>query len=92
MSQTEMFELPAAGLRKARNGWIGRCGASGRIMQWTHPALPGIIVAHCGHPTALRPYYIIGLPISRKFYSLEKAQAAALNPAPFIKETQELDA
>jgi hypothetical protein len=89
MSQAELFDLPAAGLRRARNGWIGHAGPFGRIMVWSHPGLPGISVNHCGHPTALRPYYLIGLPISRKFYSPEKAQAAAFNPDPFIKEEAE---
>jgi hypothetical protein len=92
MSQAELFDLPPPDQRRARNGWIGHAGPGGRATRWTHPQLPGIAVRHCGHPTALRPYYITGLAISRKFYDLAKAQAACFNPAPFIAETAELDA
>lgn len=84
MSQVELFEAPPADCVMVRGSWI-RHGTR----TWTHPGLPGVAVRHCGHPTALRPYYLTGLPINRKFYSLEKAQAAALNPAPFIKEESE---
>lgn len=60
-------------------------------MSWTHPALPGVTVRHCGHPTALRPYYITGLPIARKFSTLAAAQAAAVSPAKWIAETEEME-
>lgn len=41
-------------------GWVGRKGPYGKNLTWTHPAYPGVVVTHCGHPTALRPYYIPG--------------------------------
>lgn len=40
--------------------WIGHKGPAGTNMAWTHPAYPGVVVKHCGHPTALRPYHIPG--------------------------------
>lgn len=84
MSQAELFDAAPAGLVMVRGGWIRHGNRA-----WTHPSLPGVAVRHCGHPTALRPYYLTGLPISRKFCNLAAAQAAAFNPDPFIKETQE---
>lgn len=84
MSQAELFDAAPPGLVMVRGGWIRHGDRT-----WTHPSLPGVAVRHCGHPTALRPYYLTGLPIARKFYNLAAAQAAAFNPAPFIKETQE---
>lgn len=41
-------------------GWVGRKGPYGKNLTWTHPAYPGVVVMHCGHPTALQPYYIHG--------------------------------
>lgn len=90
MSQAELFDPAPAGLVLVRGGWITNAGApalGSRV--WTHPSLPGVAVRHCGHPTALRPYYLTGLPIARKFPNLAGAQAAAFNPEPFIKETLE---
>jgi hypothetical protein len=29
-------------------------------LSWTHPDYAGVTVLHCGHPTALQPYYIKG--------------------------------
>jgi hypothetical protein len=46
----------------------------GRNCEWTHES--GAIVRHCGHPTALRPYYIIGG--NGAYRLLRDAQAAAL--------------
>ncbi len=43
-------------------GWAGHKG-QGRTtvnVAWTHPDYPGVTVLHCGHPTALWPYYIKG--------------------------------
>lgn len=36
---------------------------------------PGIVIAHCGHPTAHRPYYFIGIDTLRKVRLLEDAKA-----------------
>ena len=58
----------------------GRKGPLGRNGSWTSEQLPGIEVRHCGHPTALRPYYIEGLPIARKFRLLKDAKHAAEQP------------
>ncbi|SKA40560.1 hypothetical protein SAMN02745126_06378 [Enhydrobacter aerosaccus] len=46
-------------------------------MLWTSPQLPGIAVHHCGHMTALRPYYVIARSFTRKFRLLKQAQRAA---------------
>lgn len=42
--------------------WVGHASHAfdRRNRAWTHAALPGITVRHCGHPTALRPYYVDG--------------------------------
>ncbi len=64
---------------------------AGRTVGWSHPAAPRILVRHCGHPTALRPYYLTGAAISRKFCNLADAKAAALNPAKWIAETEGWD-
>lgn len=31
-----------------------------RANAWTCEQLPGVVVRHCGHPTAIRPYYVEG--------------------------------
>lgn len=65
--------------------WQGLGGGyGGRHATWVHPRLPGVAVRHCGHPTALRPYFVAGLPIQRKFYRLADAQAAAFEVAGAI--------
>ena len=58
----------------------GTCGA-----QWHHPS--GWYVQHCGHPTALRPYYcvnpdgrsVLDPATGRAFRHLGDAQAHILN-------------
>lgn len=71
--------------------WQGHKGLFGRNDRWTHPCLPGVTVRHCGHPTALRPYYVtctdeageISAPLregtfGRTFPRLAVAQAAVI--------------
>jgi hypothetical protein len=41
--------------------WIGLGGPGGRNRAWRHAAHTELLVRHCGHPTALRPYYVDGL-------------------------------
>lgn len=69
---------PAPAGVMTRDGWIGRSLAGIRRDCWTHPAHPGVAIRHCGHPTALRPYYVEGLPFARKFDELEHAKQAVL--------------
>ena len=60
-------------------GWQGQKGPFGRNVVWTHPQLPGVEVRHCGHPTALRPYYLAGVRYDgRCFRRLVDAQAVAM--------------
>lgn len=66
--------------------WTGHKGPLGRNYRWTSEQLPGIAVQHCGHPTALRPYFIIGSKIQRKFSRLKDAQHAAEHPEEFEKD------
>ena len=63
-------------LRMSADGWIS---VRGGAMSWTHPRLPGVQIQHCGHPTANRPYHIVGpnSEIAQKFYDLAQAKAAA---------------
>jgi hypothetical protein len=81
------FELaaPAPAGKMLADDWIGHPGLMGtsRYGRWTHPGLPGVQVRHCGHPTALRPYYIEGLAddvefANATFHSLNDAKASAL--------------
>lgn len=50
----------------------------GRACAWECPLVVGarLYVRHCGHPTALRPYYIPGFPLGT-FRRLNQAQACA---------------
>jgi hypothetical protein len=62
--------------------WIGHRGPWGRNLTWTRPDMPRIIVRHCGHGTALRPYYItvgdsLAIASPGLFRSLADCQAAA---------------
>jgi hypothetical protein len=58
-----------------------------RATAWACDAFPGVEIHHCGHPTALRPYYLRGLQVARKFSRLALAQAAvAAIDAGEIKE------
>ena len=57
--------------------WIGHKLGRERNMLWTSPQLPGVEVRHCGHPTAIRPYYVVGRDFARKFRLLKQAQRAA---------------
>lgn len=42
--------------------WVGVGGGLGRRnRQWEHRSIAGLAVRHCGHPTALRPYYVVDL-------------------------------
>jgi hypothetical protein len=62
--------------------WIGHRGPWGRNLTWTRDDLPGLIVRHCGHGTALYPYYITTgdnrSPVDGRTYgSLAECQTAA---------------
>lgn len=83
----EDFELTAPAVKLDRDGWHACAWSLGRASAWVNPREPGVVVKHCGHPTALRPYYIEGLPISRKFCTLIEAKNACRTPAAFIAET-----
>lgn len=89
LSQGALFPELGDGGRAPPGGWIAAMTMFGRTVAWSHPAAPGILVRHCGHPTALRPYYLTGVAVSRKFKNLAAAKAAALNPAKWIAETEE---
>jgi len=39
--------------------------------------LPGIVIRHCGHPTAHRPYFFEGIATPRKVKLLADAKAIA---------------
>ena len=80
MSQADLFDAPAVDQRPARNGWIAHAKPGARVMQWSHWSLPGVMVHHCGHATARRPYYLTGANTPRKFCTLAEAQAWAFNP------------
>lgn len=69
------MELPE---RHGRTGltWTGHKGPWGRNIIWTCDQVCGLIIKHCGHPTALRPYYINRQPW-QTFRTLAAAKAAA---------------
>ena len=65
--------------RATRDGWhIAERNQWGRAYKWRHHS--GAEVWHCGHPTALRPYYTPGKPGTHR--NLKAAQAAALEHQP----------
>lgn len=55
-AQLELFDRGQAEQPAAK--WIGQPGPLGNNVRWTRSDMPGITIRHCGHPTALRPYYI----------------------------------
>ena len=63
---------------KAPGSWIAAAQSLGRNIAWVSHLAPGLVVRHCGHPTALRPYWIDGVDDQTKYYSLAKAQDAAI--------------
>lgn len=69
-------------IRGSSASWsaIGR-NPLGRSNAWSSPATPRLTVRHCGHPTAIRPYYIEAdgerFACERKFSRLQEAQRAA---------------
>lgn len=68
--------------RSIRPGWsaVG-CNPLGRANAWSSPAAPRVLVFHCGHPTANRPYFLEvdrdRFACLRKFSRLRQAQRAA---------------
>lgn len=54
-NQLELFDRGPAAPPAAK--WIGHRGPWGRNLTWTRTDMAGLAVRHCGHPTALRPYY-----------------------------------
>lgn len=62
--------------------WIGHRGPWGKNLTWTREDMPGLVVRHCGHPTALRPYYLTGEVAEDTdrwtYINLRQAQAAAV--------------
>lgn len=58
--------------------WVGHKGPTGRTWYWTHRLFLPAAVKHCGHPTALRPYYIYGsrLPGGVGFYTFRTLKQA----------------
>ena len=57
--------------------WKSIKGFFGKAVEWVH--VSGIAIRHCGHPTALYPYYIVGDDKRRTFRNLNAAQVAALD-------------
>lgn len=46
--------------------WRGIMGPNGRNCKWVRDDMPGLVILHCCHPTALRPYYceFEGVPLT----------------------------
>lgn len=63
--------------QKATDGltWTGHKGPWGRNLKWTCDQVAGLTIHHCGHPTALRPYYINCM--QGTFPRLDEAKQAA---------------
>lgn len=69
----------------AQTKWTGhRCPLMRRNTRWTNVECPGAVIRHCGHPTALRPYYVVGVEElhGRTFSRLVDAQAAVEMAVP----------
>ena len=61
-------------------------GGKGRAGEWTCARDPRLVVRHCGHPTANRPYYVLFngeelVNVLGTFSLLAQAQAAAVRHA-----------
>lgn len=83
-AQLQLFELePEAPPAK----WIGHRGPWGRNLTWTRADMPGLVVHHCGHPTALYPYHITihGKDVPGAHRLLTDCQAAAAAAWPSLK-------
>lgn len=63
-------------LPRARGDWRRVDGGRGKGGRYACAAFPGVEIRHCGHATALRPYYFAGLDTARKVHRLEDAKAA----------------
>jgi hypothetical protein len=64
----DLSQLPRPTKEWTRSG--PKCGAEYRCADY-----PGVVIAHCGHPTAHRPYYFINFDTIRKVRLLADAQA-----------------
>jgi hypothetical protein len=71
MEQAALFE-GGGKARKSRlpGGWAPDPRARGAYgnLAWRSPSHPNVVIRHCGHPTALWPYYVeapqlVGTPI-----------------------------
>jgi len=69
------MEIPERGWRTGLT-WTGHKGPWGRNICWTCDQVSGLLIKHCGHPTASRPYYINRKPW-QTFRTLSAAKAAA---------------
>ena len=79
--QRQLFDFSAEAAAPPAK-WIGHRGPWGRNLTWTRDDLPGLVVRHCGHGTALYPYYIPtgdnrSPADGRTYGSLAECQAAA---------------
>lgn len=60
---------------QTKSGWVITLrGPYGMTLRWSHRS--GAVVRHCGHPTAIYPYYVEGM--DGTFWHLADAKAAAL--------------
>lgn len=60
---------PYRGVRRNRDG-------TARNARWRCEAFPGVAILHCCHPTANRPYYVIGVPGELELLKLSTLAAA----------------
>lgn len=77
---------------KPASPWTGVKGPTGRNWAWVHqdPSVPR--VQHCGHPTALRPYYLPELLRELgAFPNLKHAQKAAELAAAARRDGDDLE-
>jgi hypothetical protein len=77
----------------ARSGWHGSQrwpGLPNRWAAWSNRAYPGVTVRHCCHPTAIRPYWIDGMDIPRKFRRLADAKASVEAGRDILSTTEGL--
>lgn len=57
-TQLTLFAVEPEALAAKPARWIGHRGPWGRNLTWTRDDLPGLVVRHCGHPTASYPYFV----------------------------------
>ncbi len=64
-------------MKATADGWVGVKNPQGRNHRWHSEAL-GATIFHCGHPTAISPYYTSATPGTFRTLQAAKDAVSAL--------------